>query len=138
MEDISNQVSTWLNEFQQPTTSVNSQPEGQQSSRTNQTVHPAQSNSSTNRRRTPVKNLPSANPGADKSPSIDPVPINAEGVDIELRSIGGAIIEIADNKQLTITQKIETVRKHIISLSTLLQHLMHVGKQEGNGKGGTV
>ena len=130
VEDISNHVYAWLNEFQQPTTSVSPHPERQQSPRPNQSNRPGQS--------IPVQSLPPARPGADQPPTIDPVSINAEDVGIEFKRIGAAIIEVADNQQLTIPQKIETIKIHILTLSTLIQRLIHVDLQNGSGKGGTA
>jgi hypothetical protein len=136
VEEISNQMSTWLNEFRRLTTSKNPQPEGQQSLRTNQSVQPAKSNPSINRRRILAQSQPGASQGASNRLAVDPTPINTEEVYIELKRIGEAIIEVADNSRLPIHQKIETVRKHVIMLSTLIHRFRFAGSQEGTEKGG--
>jgi hypothetical protein len=76
--------------------------------------------------------------GRDSSPTIDPAPANPENAETELKRIGEALIEIADDQQRSIPQKIETIRNLILELTTLVPRLTHMGVQEDGGKGGDV
>jgi hypothetical protein len=55
-----------------------------------------------------------------------------------LKRIGEALIEIADGQPRPAPQQVETIRRLILELSTLLQRLAHADAQEGDETGGTA
>ena len=59
-----------------------------------------------------------------QSCSQTPTPTNQETVAAELKRIGEALIEIADGQERPTPQQVETIRRLILELSTLLQRLV--------------
>jgi hypothetical protein len=136
--DISNQVSTWLNEFQQPVPSKATPPESPQSSQEGVSPGIIQPTPSENLRPTSKRRIPQDDTGINEAAASDLAPTNQEGVAGELKRIGEALIEIANDQQRPTPQQVELIIKLILKLSTLLKHLVHNGLREGNAKGGTV
>jgi hypothetical protein len=136
VEAISKQVLEWLSEFLQPDPPKVPSPASIQKPQTTRSPNATQSTPSENRCPTPTQKVHQASSGTDGSPAIDPAPANPEGVAIELKRIGEALIEIAGDHQLPIPQQVETIRNLILELSTLLSRLAHIGVREDGGKGG--
>jgi hypothetical protein len=138
VEAISKQVLEWLSEFLQPVPPKVSSPVCIQEPQTTQSPSTGQSTSREDRRPRPMQRVPQANSGTDGSPAIDTAPANPEGVATELKRIGEALIEIADDRQRPISQQFEKVKDLAVELSTLLSRLAHIGVREDGGNGGTV
>jgi len=136
--DISNQVSTWLNEFQRPDPPNVPPQESPQPPQADHSSDAAQSVPSEDHRSTPTQRIPQVGSGTDGIPAIDPAPANPEGVATELKRIGEALIEIAGHQQLTFPKQVETIRKLILELTRLLPRLAHMGAREDGVKGGDV
>ena len=131
VEHISNQVPSWLNEFQsigepanpplenhRPSEAIPS-PDGFQITTNGGLCHAEE------RRPSQVCD------GADNSPVTDPAPINEESVAIEVRRIGEALIDIAGDLQSVSPQQVEAIRTLILDLTTLLPQLAHINVSEG-------
>ena len=71
-------------------------------------------------------------------PANDPTPTDGTAPTVELKQIGEALIEIADNQESSTQQKIETIRALILDLSRLLQRFAQPAIQEGGEAGGTA
>jgi hypothetical protein len=138
MEAISKQMMEWLNEYLQPVPSKAPSPASEQEPKTTQSPNAAQSTPNEDRRQKPMQKVFQASYVRDSSPTIDPAPANPENAETELKRIGEALIEISDDQQRPIPQRVETIRNLILELTTLLPRLAHMGVQEDGGKGGDV
>jgi hypothetical protein len=138
VEAISKQVLEWLSEYLKLVPPKDPSPESIQEPETNQSPDAGQSNPIQNQSHTVGKRIPHGSSGRNELPAIDPAPANPEGLATELKRIGEALIEIADDHQLPIPQQIETVRNLILELTTLLPRLAYMGVRENGGKGGKV
>ena len=62
------------------------------------------------------------------SASQEKMPTEDE-VCLQLKGIASTLAEVADNKDLTVQQRIEAASAQIIQLSMLIQELKHLGSQ---------
>jgi len=136
--NISNQVSAWLNEFQRPGPPNVPPQESPQTPQADQSPDAGQSNPIQNQSNTAGQRTHQGSSGRNDPPAIDPAPANPEGVATELKRIGEALIEIADGQPRPAPQQVETIRRLILELSTLLQRLAHADAQDSDETGGTA
>jgi hypothetical protein len=135
---ISDQVSTWFNESQQsdlPEATTPASPIPPQTGESTGTTRPTPGD---NGRPTPRRRVPQDSSDSNGTPGRDPVATNQEDVAAELKRIGEVLIEIADGRQNPSPQQVETIRRLILELSTLLQRLAHTDTLDGDGNGGAV
>ena len=80
---------------------------------------------------------PQNDSGDNQDPPASDLPSTGEaGVAAELKRIGEALIEIADGQAGPTHHQVETIRRLILELSTLLQRLAHPTNPEGDEAGG--
>ncbi len=149
-EATSKEVMQWLAESQEPQTSPAAEQEGgqpQQAERSASRQRPAPNG---NRGSAPTPRSPRN--GSDDNqdpPTSDPTPTDEDGLAagdptpsdrtapaVELKRIGEALIEIAENQESPTPRQIESIRTLIVDLSTVLQRLAHPATPEGSETGG--
>lgn len=135
--EISSLVSTWWKESQQPVPPKTTTPASPQPPQPRRTTGPTRPTQRETQRATPTPRSPQIDSGDNQDPpASDPIPIDAESLAAELKRIGEAIIEIADNQESSALQKSEIIRALIEDLSILRLRLAQPARPEGNEVGG--
>jgi len=138
VDAISKQVLEWLSEFLQPVPLKVSSSVCIQEPQADQSPSAVQSNPGEDHSSTPALRVPQTSSGTNGSPTIAPASANPADVAIELKRIGAALIEIADDQQRPLPQQVETIRTLILELTKLLPRLARMAAREDGGKGGDV
>jgi hypothetical protein len=137
--EISSLVSACWKESKQLDPPQTTPPESPQPPQPRRTTGPARatprgSQSTAPRRRTPPCSSDAG--GNQDPPASNPIPTGAASLAAELKRIGEALIEIAENQESPTSQQIESIRTLIVELSKVLQRLAQPATPEGNKVGG--
>lgn len=137
-EATSKEVMQWLAEFQEPETppaTAQTCEQPPQTERSGPGERPASSGSpgpaSTPR-------IPENDPGDNPPPVSAPVPTGGANLPAELKSIGEALINIAEDQEVPILEQIDLIRALVIELSKLLSRIASSTSPEGGEAGGTA
>jgi hypothetical protein len=132
--EISSLVSTWWKESQLPLPPDKTPPEKPQPPQPGQATGPTSPSPRKNRGNALKRRTPLDNPDAGGNPpESDITPVNQAGVSAELKRIGEALIEIADNQESPTPQQIERIQTLIIELSTLFSRFAQPATPDGVG-----
>jgi hypothetical protein len=136
---ISNQVSSWLNEFQRVSITGDSSTNDHQRARAERFSESEAIAVSEDKIITPVQRTPPESPCmADVSPAIEPSPVESEDAAIELKSIGEALIAIAGSKPLNNGRNTQALKDLVTRLCLLLPRILNAEFQTDGAKEGRV
>ena len=139
VSDISDQVSAWWKESQQPLPPQTKSPESPQLPQARHPIATTRPTQSHNQPPTASRRTHQELSDTSDNQATDDLPTAGEtGVTAELKRVGEALIEIADNQEGPNPRQVETIRRLIQELAVLHQSLVHPSEPEGSGNGGTV
>ena len=139
VSDISDQVSAWWNESQQPLPPQTKSPESPQLPQARHPIAATRSTQNHNHSLTASRRTHQELSDTSGNPVASyPTQMSKEGVADELKRIGETLIEIADSQQGPSPQQVETIRRLIQELAVLHQRLVHPSEPEGSGNGETA
>jgi len=150
-ETISKEVLRWLAESLEPeppeTKQEGEQPQQAERSASRERPAPSGNRGSAPTAKSPLidsggnQDLPAddtTSTGDEEVAADDNTPTDETAPAIELKRIGEALIEIADNQESPTSQQIESIRTLIVELSALLSHIATPTGSVGDGNGRTV